>query len=139
MICRTGQERRRNSPATMLYPTLNCHLVHYVFPMGREEVHPTIATSGRPPWPFPFLLPVPRERRAEVMRELERDWEAEVQRQIDPTPGSVMRALQHRAVWRWSNGWRRSRRTGRWLLMGDEPTNYELRNEIQVNKLKTES
>ena len=131
--CRKGTEMRRDpSPASRLYQRSTRELVHEIFPINRRPVHPAIVIEGRPPWPFPFTLPVPRERREEVRGELERAWDSETRRQIDPTTGTLMRALQYRAVIMFANGWRRSRRTGKWLLLGDEPSNSVLRSETQV-------
>ena len=125
--------RRPRSPASAMFPTRSRYHVHDVFPLSNKEIHPVLRISGRrPAYPFPFTAPVSRERRAPVMRELERDWDIEANRQIEPTLGSIARAIQWRAVLMVANGWRRSRRTGTWIFMGDEPSSSALRKEREV-------
>ena len=72
------------------------------------------------------------------MRELERDWDIEANRQIEPTIGSIARAIQWRAILMVANGWRRSRRTGNWIFVGDEPTGNALRREREVRMKNTD-
>ena len=125
--------RRPRSPASAMFPTRSRYHVHDVFPLANKEIHPVLRISGRrPAWPFPFTAPVSKERRVPVMRELERDWDIEANRQIEPTLGSIARAIQWRAVLMVANGWRRSRRTGNWIFMGDEPSSNALRKEREV-------
>ena len=125
--------RRPRSPASTLFPTRSRYHVHDVFPLSNKEIHPVLRISGRrPAWPFPFTAPVSKERRVPVMRELERDWDIEANRQIEPTIGSIARAIQWRALLMFANGWRRSRRTGTWIFVGDEPSYNALRKEREV-------
>ena len=66
------------------------------------------------------------------MDELERDWTATMERQINPTVGSVARVMQLQTMGRWLDGWRRSRRTGQWLFFGPEADSDRIRDEVEL-------
>ena len=92
----------------------------------------TSRVGDRPAYPYPFTAPVLAADIRVVRTTLEGEWDDEVARQIGPTTGSVARVLQLRAPGRWSDGWRRSRRTGTWLFFGRNPSPTRLTTETQI-------
>ena len=70
--------------------------------------------------------------RAAVMDELERDWTATRERQINPTVGSVARVMQMQTSGRWLDGWRRSRFTGQWLFFGPAADPNRIQDEVEL-------
>ena len=66
------------------------------------------------------------------MDELERDWRATEERQINPTVGSVARVMQMQTMGRWLDGWRRSRFTGLWLFFGPGADPNRIQDEVEL-------
>lgn len=120
----TGRTRRKSeppSPASREF-TMTADSVHEIFPTTERDIPMALTVGDRPPFPYPFTGSIDPANVPRVREALERDWTEEFLRQIDPTVGSVARILQLRAIGRWMDGWRRSRRTGEWLYLGPNPS-----------------
>ena len=93
--------------------------VHMIMPLDDMRVPTSLRSGFRPLHPYPFTGNIGLRDRPEVRRRLEADWNEEAARLVNPTVVQVASMLQLRTLWRWEMGWRRSRRTGQWLFLGD--------------------
>ena len=98
---------------------LHTDMVHLIFPLRDTRVPPALRTGFRPIHPYPFTGQVAAANIEDVRALLELAWVEESARQRHPTVGSVSIMMQLRALWRWEQGWRRSRTTGEWIFMGE--------------------
>ena len=111
--------QRDPAPGEGLPIGIHSDMVHLVFPLNDVRVPVPLRAGTRPVHPYPFTGEVVEANRVVVRRVLEEAWIEEAARQRSPTVGSVASMLQLRTLWRWEQGWRRSRVTGQWLFMGD--------------------
>ena len=109
---------------------LHTDMVHLIFSTWDVRVPPALRTGFRPVYPYPFTGMVTDEHRERVRETLELAWIEEAARQTNPSVGSVSIMMQLRTSWRWEQGWRRSRRTGEWLFMGD-PTSENFQGRLE--------
>ena len=120
------------SPADPARPVgLHTDMVHLIFSTWDVRVPTALRTGFRPVYPYPFTGLVTDEHRERVRETLELAWVEEAARQTNPSVGSVSIMLQLRTSWRWEQGWRRSRRTGEWLFMGD-PTSETFQERLET-------
>ena len=93
--------------------------VHMVMPLDDVRVATSLRSGFRPLFPYPFMGRIRLEERPAVRLVLEAEWNAQAARLANPTVVQVASLVQLRTLWRWEQGWRRSRRTGQWIFLGD--------------------
>ena len=121
----------QSSPARMPMGGLNnrpigvhAEVVHTIFPTEDVVLSAWARGAGgsgeiRPVFPYPFTGPVLAQHRETVRGTLETAWVTMAASLTNPTVADVSRLIQLATLWRWEQGWRRSRVTGDWLFMGD--------------------